>query len=263
MFLSKRIRYTYANYAISQLRRIETHRKFILNPPQKKPERLDFGLPDTPMFPTSQIKAICQAALELIIETERESFVVELDKIFGDYVVPLFAKFIKPDERILAMEWLQMGIKSQINVFNSLGIQYIKDEYIDQASRELAFYNSNTEWNQYENWRKSRNIKRSDLEAKFGFDTKHAMHLVRLFRMGKEYFEKDTLFVDRTGIDAEELKEIRNGSWSIEKLRDYTEQQDKELAKLYVSSKLKKSPDRSKISDLCVEIVDGFHHQFL
>src|ERR1039458_5020213 len=33
---------------------------------------------------------------------------------------------------------------------------------------------------QYNGWKAQRNPKRAELEAKFGYDTKHAMHLVRL-----------------------------------------------------------------------------------
>jgi predicted nucleotidyltransferase len=258
LFLSKRARYTFSEYAISQLNRIKTHRKFLLDPPKKKPERSDFGLPIDPMFPSSQIKAVCQAALEIIIESERHFFIAELDRIYGDYVIPLLSRYLIPGERILAIEWLQQGIKAQCNSFLTLGTQYLKDEYVDQARRELLYYNANLQWEQYEAWKKSRNKKRADLEEKFGFDTKHSMHLVRLLRMGKEALEHKTIFVDRTRIDAEELKEIRNGSWSFEKIEEYAKEQDSILAELYKTSTLQKSPDREAIHDLCVDIVDDF-----
>lgn len=258
IFLSKRIRYTFSGYAIAQLERIKIHRRFLLNPPKQKPERKDFNLPDVPMFPTSQIKAVYQAALEVIIETERSAFISELDRIYGDYVVPLLSRYIIPGERILAMEWLQQGIKSQSNAFVSLGTQYLKDEYVDLAHKELQYYNAAQEWKQYQEWKKSRNPKRADLEAKYGYDTKHSMHLVRLLRMGEEYLRTGMLNVDRTNIDAEELKEIRKGSWSFDKVEQYAHSKDKELADLYVESKLPKSPEREKISDLCIEIVSKY-----
>ena len=227
----------------------------MLNPPKTKPERKDFGLSEIPMFPTTQIKVVCQAALEVIIESEREFFMAELDRIYSDYVIPLFSRYIDPSERILAIDWLQQGLKAQCNSFAHLGTQYIKDEYVDQAQRELKYYNANMQWKQYQEWKKKRNIKRADLEAKFGYDTKHAMHLVRLMRMGVEYLKEGTLHVDRIGIDAEELKEIRNGSWSFEQLEEYAKSQDKLFDDLYKKSTLQKSPDRESIHELCVEIV--------
>lgn len=158
----------------------------------------------------------------------------------------------------MAIEWLQQGIKSQINAFLSIGTKYIKDEYIEIANNELQFYNATLEWNQYEDWKKSRNPKRAILEEKFGYDCKHAMHLVRLLRMAKEYLENNQLYVDRTFIDAEELKEIRNGSWSFDKLEQYALEKELELNGLYENSKLNKFPNREKITELCETIVEDF-----
>jgi hypothetical protein len=44
LFLSRRAQYTFSGYAIAQLKRIKTHRAWLLDPPKKQPERSDFGL---------------------------------------------------------------------------------------------------------------------------------------------------------------------------------------------------------------------------
>ena len=156
------------------------------------------------------------------------------------------------------MEWLQLGIKSQAKAFRSLGTQYLKDEYLDTAHKEVLFYDASKEWAQYQNWKKNRNKTRAVLEEKYGFDCKHAMHLVRLLRMGKEILETGKVNVDRTDIDAKELIEIRNGSWSFEKIEEYTKTMDAELGVLYDTSKLQKHTDDVKIEKLCVETIDKF-----
>ena len=46
LFLSKKARYTFAGYAVSQLHRIKRHRNWLLHPPAKQPKRSDFGLPE-------------------------------------------------------------------------------------------------------------------------------------------------------------------------------------------------------------------------
>ena len=46
LFISKKARFTFSGYAISQLKRIRRHRSWLLDPPKKKPERKDFGLPE-------------------------------------------------------------------------------------------------------------------------------------------------------------------------------------------------------------------------
>jgi hypothetical protein len=43
-FLSKKARITFSGYAVSQLKRIKTHRGYLLNPPTHKPTREEFGL---------------------------------------------------------------------------------------------------------------------------------------------------------------------------------------------------------------------------
>lgn len=46
MFLSKKARHTFSGYAYSQLKRIKTHRNWLLNPPKEPPARKTFGLPE-------------------------------------------------------------------------------------------------------------------------------------------------------------------------------------------------------------------------
>jgi uncharacterized protein len=257
LFVSKKTRYTFSGYAISQLKRIRTHRKFLLNPPTVKPLRETYNLPEQSIFPTSQIKGVLRLALEIIIEEERPNFLQELDDIYKNYVMPLFTRYVKDDEKCVAMEWLQMGVRSQQKTFQTLQC-YVKDEYYEAAERELKYYSACQEWIQYQEWKKKRNDARAELEKKFGFDTKHAAHLVRLLRMGKEILETGKVNVDRTNIDAEELKGIRAGSWKFEEIEQYVEVMDKELDKHYKESSLQKSPKSQEIKNLCVEIVDRF-----
>lgn len=258
MFVSKRCRYTFSGYAIAQLYRIRVHRKFLLDPPKAPPTRSDAGLPEVSVFPTSQLKGVCYAAMEFIIEEEKHNFIDELDGIYGDYVVPLLARFLRPEERAVAMEWLQMGIKSQAHAFQSVGTQFIKDEYVEMAHKELSYYNACREYSRYIDWKKSRNKKRAPLEEKFGFDTKHASHLVRLIRMGEEILKTGKVNVDRTEIDAEELKSIRAGAWTYEQIEQYAESKDKEFEDLYNTTTLPRSVDINKINELCIEVVHKY-----
>jgi predicted nucleotidyltransferase len=261
LFVSKRCRYTFSGYATAQLERIKTHRKFLLDPPKNPPTRTELGLPEVSLFPTAQLKAVCYAAMEFLIEEEKQNFIDELDGIYGDYIVPLLARFLHPEERGLAMEWLQMGIKAQAHAFQCLGSHYLKDEYVDMAHKELIFYNAGKEYDRYLQWKKARNKERAPLEEKYGFDTKHAGHLVRLIRMGEEILKTGIVNVDRTGIDADELKAIRAGSWAYEQIEEYAHNKDKEFNDLYTTSKLPRSVDIEKISKLCVETVKAYHKQ--
>lgn len=259
VFVSKKCRYTFSGYAISQLNRIRTHRKFILNPPKALPTREQFGLPENSMFPTSQLKAVLYSVIDIIIEEEKENFIDELDGIYRDYVTPLFARFIKADQRGLAQEWLQMGVRSQAKTFHALGAKYIKDEYLDQAEREVKFYSAMQEWQQYQAWKAKRNKARAELEVKFGMDTKHLAHLVRLFNMGVEIMTTGKVNVDRTGIDADYLKAIRfDGVMKFEEAEQFAKDRDQQLDSLYKLSALQKSPQVNKVKELCVDTVENY-----
>jgi hypothetical protein len=88
-------------------------------------------------------------------------------------------------------------------------------------------------------------------------NTKHGMHLVRLMKMCREIVSTGKVIVKRP--DAAELLEIRAGSWSYEKLIEWSDKQEEELKALYETCKvIPHQPDREKIDKLCVEIVSEF-----
>lgn len=49
-FLTRKVQQTYLGYGLSQLKRIKTHRSWLLNPPSAKPTRTAFGLPEHGVF---------------------------------------------------------------------------------------------------------------------------------------------------------------------------------------------------------------------
>jgi predicted nucleotidyltransferase len=59
-------------------------------------------------------------------------------------------------------------------------------EVIDILERERRFRAAQKHWQSFQRWRAERNPMRADLESRYGYDTKHAMHLIRLMRTGLE-----------------------------------------------------------------------------
>ena len=72
-------------------------------------------------------------------------------------------------------------------------------------------------------WLQQRNAERAALESAHGYDTKHGAHLVRLLRMGREILETGHVHVWRGDRDADELKAIRAGEWSYERMVSWAE----------------------------------------
>jgi len=108
-------------------------------------------------------------------------------------------------------------------------------------------------WKQYWDWKENRNEVRSELEEKYGFDCKHAMHLVRLLRLGEEILTEGIVRVRRP--DAEELLSIRNGAWSYEELVNYAEGKDKLIKEvLYKKTDLPKKINIHRAAEILMEI---------
>lgn len=53
---------------------------------------------------------------------------------------------------------------------------------------------------------------------KYQYDVKNAAHLIRLLRMGIEFFETGQLRVYRTA-DADEIKQIKRGGWTLDQVK--------------------------------------------
>lgn len=87
-------------------------------------------------------------------------------------------------------------------------------------------------------------------------NSKHGMHLVRLYKQCIEVLSGKGLIVKRP--DADELLEIRNGAWTYDKLLDWANKQDKTLDKLYKTSSLRKEPDRKKVNNVLMEMIEEF-----
>jgi predicted nucleotidyltransferase len=201
LFLSRKARHTFAGYAMAQLKRIQTHRRWLLSPPAAPPTRAAHGLPERSPIPRDQLMAA-------------ES---ELRRQEG----PL------------------------------LGYD---DNFLLLLERERRYRAELQEWEQFQTWHKTRNPRRAALEAKFGYDTKHGMHLVRLLRMCREILDGRGVIVRRP--DAAELLAIRAGAWPYDQLLAWAEEQDRALDELEGRSPLPHAPDREALDALCIDLVE-------
>lgn len=88
-------------------------------------------------------------------------------------------------------------------------------------------------------------------------NSKHACHLVRLIRMCREILETGQVLVKRP--DAEELRAIRNGAWSYDKICQFAETEDLALNDIMKKSKLSTAPDMEKIQSVVYQMVLRFN----
>ena len=180
LFLSKKVRHTYAGYAFEQLRRIKGHKKWIDNPPSE-PNQDDF--------------------------------------------------------------WVKRG-------FNTRSGEHVVLELFGEKEYRKAV----RDYQNYLKWRKNRNPVRKEIEDAYGYDCKHAMHLVRLMKMAVEILTEGYVYVLRP--DRGFLKQVRDGHFDYDELVEWAEEQDKKIDDAYIHSALPHKPDVEKINNLLIEMTE-------
>lgn len=245
-FLTKKVKSSYVGYANAQLKKVETHRRWLLNPPEKKPTPEDFGFTDL-------YKPLSLSEINVFMN-------------FLWLVVRDCIEYLQPAEELKTLlqekiDYKQVFLEHRFPEEAHRKIQeytYASDDFmrITFASRE--YLSAKKEWNNYQNWQKNRNTKRQVLEAKCGYDSKHASHALRLLYTGREIIQKKTLIVDRRKAgDADYLLQIKLGNVPYEEVmkecdRVYNEIKSMKEKDIDLPSRV----DDEFLSDLCIEMVE-------
>lgn len=245
LFLSKKIRYSYSGYAYAQIRKIKSHRQWLLNPPTKKPAAEDYGLTD-------------KSALD---KSEEKAFITFLWMLIKDRI-----EYLEEQQELYQLIGDRLDFKGVINN-NQLPHEFYpyiqnltkaSDRYMDILRRTQEYRKDLHYWKSYQSWLKNRNPQRAELEAKCGYDSKHAAHCIRLVRMGNEILTSGEVNVDRRGIDAEELLEIRLGNLEYEVVLAEAEKLFAQLDHSYQISELPYKVDDQQINQLAIDLVEEF-----
>ncbi|HZL96811.1 MAG TPA: nucleotidyltransferase domain-containing protein [Vicinamibacterales bacterium] len=232
LFLTKRAKHTFSGYAISQLKRINIHYRWLKHPPKSKPSRSEFGLPERTVIPADQLAA-AQASIRKKLETWN------LDDMSG---IEPAARIVLQNSMAEMLAEIHVSADSQwAAAARTVGYD---DNFIRILGLERQYKARATEWDQYQNWLATRN----------GYDCKHGMHLVRLMRMCREIRETGKVNVKRH--DREELLAIRSGAWTYEQLVDWAQAEDAALKGVYERSTLPHKPDVAKLDALCSRLVE-------
>lgn len=234
--LSSKIAFTTSGYALSQLKRIKGHNKWINNPqPEQRPQMVDYVTLVHNFTPDRMFK------INLREYAEGHRLVPFSGDTFGLYQAAGYSPY---NSATGALNTDYEGDSHELGTPLFL-VKFNRSVYV--SAKET--------WENYWDWKKNRNAKRSVLEEQFGYDTKHAMHLVRLLRMGAEALETGKLVVKRP--DAAELLAIRAGAWSYEEIVEYAEHMDNQVRSvLYPTTDLPKHPNVELAAKLIMEVQD-------
>ena len=164
-FLSRRARHTFTGYAFAQMKRIELHHRWLVNPPARAPVPEEYGA---------------------------------VQKAEGPHSWP---------------------------------------------NQELhnSYQNAHAQWKQYQDWLADRNPVRAELERKWGYDTKHGLHLARLMTQGEELLLTGKITLPRP--DAKWLLEIRNGLMDYDQICAWAQDRRVRMEEIEKSSPLSWGPD--------------------
>lgn len=241
LFLSQQCRQSYLGYAYSQLKRLENHRKWLLDPPKAPPSINDYGLDE--WVPLS--KEEMNAFLEFLYLLVRNC-----------------VEFMQPAEDLyeLLLERIDYkGILKQHEIPTSLlptvrDLTRSREDFISLLHKSQLYRSDLGRWRDYQHWLAGRNTERAALELKVGYDSKHASHLYRLLIQAKEILRDHVLVVDRrVAGDAEFLLNIRNANVPYEEVMAGAELLFSEVKAM--ESTLNKRVDINEINSLLVYLV--------
>lgn len=140
-FISKRVRHTFAGYASSQLGRIETHRRWLLNPPKERPERKDFKLPEKSEISENQLLA-AKAEIKKDIEKFNLGF---LDLREDQMIAVQNTMHDMLGELHITKDDMWAGSARKVG---------FTENFVEYMLKERQYESKVREWQQFQDWKK-------------------------------------------------------------------------------------------------------------
>lgn len=244
--LSSKIAFTTSGYAMAQLKRIKGHNKWITNPQSETPpQQIDY-VSLVQWYGTAKIMPRDFNPRSVRDNTRLIPYGGDLYGLYtnmsGDFDTTGYQMFSDTG----SLNTLVDNVKREELPPPLALIKFNKSEYLLDKDK----------FKNYWTWKNNRNETRSELEHEYGYDTKHAMHLVRLMRMGQEALEHGHIQVKRP--DAAELLSIRQGQWTYDELLEYARDMDDSIRNIwYKKTTLPKNPNLKFAAELLMQVQDS------
>lgn len=170
-------------------------------------------------------------------------------------IIKLFSLAMDNNPNVLDMLWVKDNCILHITEIGKY-IRKIRKHFLSKASyHRFRGY-------AYSQLKKLENSPRQELIDEHGFDTKHAYHILRNMWECKQILETGDMDITS---NSEVLKSIRRGEWSLEKVKETFEREERILDELYSKSTLQYSADENLIKQFlfnCLEMKFGSLSQF-
>jgi predicted nucleotidyltransferase len=242
-FLTTKVKHTYSGYSYSQIKRVERHRSWLLNPPTKKPELKNYGLSNS-YRPMTKVQV--STFLEFLYRVVRDSieFMQPAEELYKILVADIDYK------GAFKQHPLPIELDAHVQLLTNAS-----EEFMALLHKTQSYNSDMGYWNSYQEWKTNRNPMRAAIEKKCGYDGKHFSQAIRLLTTGLELLRGEELHVDRTDIDAPLLLAIKVGDVSYEDVSKISEGLFSQMELAYNNSPLPKFVDKERINEICITCV--------
>lgn len=244
-FLTKACKPRYVGYAYGQLKRMESHRNWLLQPPEASPDPANYGFSDNyPLLSKDDVLAFCEFLFDSIknkieyLQPTELFHTLLFEKL--DYKA-LFKTYLFEPEHITTVSKLT-GVEENL---------------VLKVQNSKRYYNDLKKWSNYQSWLKNRNPDRARMEAICGYDNKHALHSLRLLYQARGIFKSGFLQVSIESLEKDEtnfLRDIKKGVVPYKKVKTQADQLFNQLNNADVSH-LPKPMTLKQLSDLFIKLV--------
>jgi uncharacterized protein len=244
-FLTNKLQATYLGYALGQLKKIRLHRGWLLNPPKAQPTREEYGLPGVSTFNREQ-----RDRIELAIADKLRSYGID------DLELPQPTRILLRErlERFMAdtLTCDQDTLDEALRSVATASLQ-LPAAVVQTLQAERRFRTAQRHWDAYRAWQRDRNPARAELERRFGYDTKHAAHLLRLLETGVEIIQTGELRTRRQ--NAAELVAVIGGALTFDQLVGRAAELEAQMSAAMLRSTLPDDVDHTFVDELLLSLV--------
>lgn len=147
---------------------------------------------------------------------------------------PSVLHFLFAPPQFMNVTWVKFALKPEV--------------FLAKAHLNQFFGYANAQLQRLLNQRGGKDCHRPFLEEQHGYDTKYAMHIIRLLGEAKEFLETGKITLPRP--NREELIDIRKGKYKLHELRDWANDLENEAIKSRDASPLPEKVNRKEVSRL-------------
>lgn len=248
LFLSKKCKDTFANYAWSQIKKARGLNKKIANPMSKERK----GILDFCYVSYQQGSMPVKTWLKLTSKQQEHCGLVaipHMHNMYGLYYNPedeQYKGLVRPNtvDTVLLSSVPEAAQQEALFYYNKDGYKkYCKD------------------YKQYWTWVEERNESRYETTIAHGknYDSKNIMHTFRLLDMAYEILSEGRLQVRRPNRDF--LLDIRQGRFAYDELILQAEEKVQAIEEAYAHSTLPEQPDKASVERLLVDLRLAFYAQ--